>query len=205
MSNPFEILAAPVVVTTEVKRSRFICYLAHVQGNDEAKAFIEQIRQQHPDANHNCWAYLGGRPEDSMTIGYSDDGEPSGCAGRPMFNVLQGSGIGEICAVVSRYFGGIKLGTGGMARAYSGAVSAALKEATLTERRVMSALLLDCDYAQLGLVEQLVAQFEGQILSVDYQQQIHLQLSLDVRQEAAFVAELRERSHGRLFPLTPEN
>ena len=196
--QPFEILSAPVIETTEVKRSRFICYLAHVQGEAQAKAFIAGIRAKHPDANHNCWAYLGGRPEDSVRIGFSDDGEPSGCAGRPMLNVLQGSGLGEICAVVSRYFGGIKLGTGGMARAYGGAVSAALKVAETTERRVMRELSLVCDYDQLNLVEQLVGQFDGEIQSADYQQQIHLQLALDNRQARAFAAALSDRSQGRL-------
>ncbi|MEH6457607.1 MAG: YigZ family protein, partial [Cocleimonas sp.] len=107
---------------TIIKRSRFITTIAHASSADEANAFIASIKKEFPDASHNCWAYVAGPAADSAKIGMSDDGEPHGTAGKPMLNVLLHSDIGEIVAVVTRYFGGTKLGPGGLVKAYSGSV-----------------------------------------------------------------------------------
>lgn len=96
-----------------IRRSRFIVSMARVQGPDQAKAFIERIRVEHPDATHNCWAFQAGPAGSTAFAGCSDDGEPKGTAGRPMLTVLLHCGVGEIAAVVTRYFGGTLLGTGG--------------------------------------------------------------------------------------------
>ncbi|MDF7825188.1 YigZ family protein [Pontiellaceae bacterium B12227] len=114
-------------VETVEKKSRFIATVYRIKTPDEAKAFVERIRTEHPNARHHCWAYVGGPAGSTHPCGMSDDGEPHGTAGRPMLQVLQNCGIGEIIVVVTRYFGGIKLGTGGLVRAYSGAVQAALE------------------------------------------------------------------------------
>ena len=103
-----------VSVEQVVKNSRFICHLGHALSKDEALAEIGTIRNMHPKANHVCWAYLGG-PPDSPERGLSDDGEPYGTAGKPILAMLVHSGLGEIWTTVSRYFGGVKLGTGGLA------------------------------------------------------------------------------------------
>ena len=105
-----------------VRRSRFIVTMARVSSPEEAKAFIDRIREEHAGATHNCWAYNAGAPGDTAQVGASDDGEPKGTAGRPMLTALLHSDVGEVAAVVTRYFGGILLGTGGLVRAYQGSV-----------------------------------------------------------------------------------
>lgn len=106
----------------EIKKSRFIVDLARAATPDDALAFVAAVRARHAKANHHCPAWIAGPPADLHCRGCSDDGEPSGTAGRPMLTVLDHAGVGEVAAVVTRYFGGIKLGTGGLVRAYSGTV-----------------------------------------------------------------------------------
>ena len=124
-----------VVFEEEIKKSRFITYLQHTEGLEQAKAFWAEIKAQHPNARHHCWAAVAGKPTDSQQLGFSDDGEPAGTAGKPMLSALQGSQVGEISAVVVRYYGGILLGTGGLVRAYGNGVQQALKLLE-TERKV---------------------------------------------------------------------
>ena len=121
-------------VEQTIKRSRFICTAAHVTSPEEAKAFIDQIREEFSDARHNCWAFAAGAPGATAQVGMSDDGEPHGTAGRPMLTVLLHCGVGEIAVVVTRYFGGILLGTGGLIRAYQGTVKFALETLPTAER-----------------------------------------------------------------------
>ncbi|MDU5725492.1 MAG: YigZ family protein, partial [Haemophilus parainfluenzae] len=138
-----------VVFEEEIKKSRFITYLQHTEGLEQAKAFWAEIKALHPNARHHCWAAVAGRPTDSQQLGFSDDGEPAGTAGKPMLSALQGSQVGEISAVVVRYYGGILLGTGGLVRAYGNGVQQALKLLE-TERKVERQLFqVHCDYAQL--------------------------------------------------------
>ncbi len=111
----------PCENTTVIERSKFICYLKQINDENEAKDFIEQIRKTHPFATHNCYAYIA--DEKGLTQKFSDDGEPQGTAGQPMLEVLKAKKLYKTVAVVTRYFGGIKLGAGGLVRAYSNAVS----------------------------------------------------------------------------------
>ena len=126
MSTSYLVADNYVIEEIIVNRSRFICYLAPCTSIDTCKVFVKNIQQQHPQASHHCYAYLSERAESSQFYGFADDGEPSGTAGRPMLSVLQGHGVGEVCAVVVRYFGGTKLGTGGLQRAYGASVRQAL-------------------------------------------------------------------------------
>ena len=116
-----------IVFEEEIKKSRFITYLQHTEGLEQAKAFWAEIKAQYPNARHHCWAAVAGKPTDSQQLGFSDDGEPAGTAGKPMLSALQGSQVGEVSAVVVRYYGGILLGTGGLVRAYGNGVQQALK------------------------------------------------------------------------------
>ena len=118
-----------------VSRSRFITTLARAPTATSAHAFVERIRDEFPDATHHCWAFVAGSPGSTTHVGLSDAGEPKGTAGRPILTVLLHSGVGEVVAVSSRWFGGTKLGTGGLARAYAEGVSQAL-EALATEPKV---------------------------------------------------------------------
>ena len=114
--------------TLEIKRSRFITTVACVQSKAEAKQILSDIRNENTDANHHCWAVVGGKPDDIYQHDQSDDGEPKGTAGKPILNVLQHAGLGNALVVVTRYFGGIKLGAGGLVRAYTQATTKALNE-----------------------------------------------------------------------------
>ena len=197
-TQPYRVLSAPLMVQTEVKRSKFLAYVAPTQGIEAAKAFIQQIKLKHPDASHNCSAFVAGRPENTVDIGYSDDGEPSGCAGRPMLNVLQGGGVGEITVVVTRYFGGTKLGTGGMARAYGAAVSAVLAEIETKEKSVSCELTFSCDYQWTTQVEMLINQFDVSIVSANYHEGIDYVVDIDVRQKEEFAALIHQRTNGQV-------
>ncbi|MYL23324.1 IMPACT family protein [Halomonas alkaliantarctica] len=119
----------------EVEKSQFIAWVCHTPTVGAFETLLAAAKQAHPNASHHCSAYIAGAPGEQNRIGFADDGEPGGTAGRPMFQVLSGSGMGEIGCVVIRYFGGTKLGTGGLARAYAQAVSAALE--TLPTREIV--------------------------------------------------------------------
>lgn len=147
MSAAYSIPAAPVTVSGEIKRSDFITCIAHTPGREAVATFIQSCRDAHPKANHHCYAFIAGAPYDDTSHGSSDDGEPAGSAGRPMLNVLSHSGIGEITVVVIRYFGGIKLGVGGLVRAYSQSTQDGLKELLLQQFTPRFPLWLRCDYS----------------------------------------------------------
>ncbi|UTV27785.1 YigZ family protein [Photobacterium atrarenae] len=200
-SKPYPVPAAPVIFEEEIKKSRFITYLAHTPGIDAAKAFVQQIKSKHSDARHNCWGFVAGRPSDSMQWGFSDDGEPSGTAGKPILAQLSGSGVGEITAVVTRYSGGIKLGTGGLVKAYGGGVQQALTVLQTKEKVITSVLRLRCAYNQMSLVESLLAEYAGHQLSADFGQEIEMTMEVDNRCVAALVAKLINRSGGQICPV----
>lgn len=140
-----------------IKRSRFLVSLGHAAGANAAKRFIDSIRQEFPDASHNCWAFVAGAPGDTASVGYSDDGEPHGTAGRPMLTILLHSGIGEIAAVITRYFGGIKLGTGGLVRAYQDMVRLGLEELPLRMHRTTQALEVTIHYQHVTPLRRLLS------------------------------------------------
>ncbi|MGB1239978.1 MAG: IMPACT family protein [Pseudomonadales bacterium] len=137
-----------------IKNSQFIANTAIVESRAEGLAFVQAIKAQHPNANHSCHCFIAGAPEDAATWSYSDDGEPKGTAGQPMFQVLKHSGIGNLCVVVTRYFGGIKLGTGGIARAYSSLVKQALAATPTVHVERKAHFTLDIPFDLTGFVEQ---------------------------------------------------
>ena len=142
-----------VVVETEVKHSRFLAAVRRVDTADAALAFVDEQRRLYPDARHHCWAFVVGDDLSTRAERSSDDGEPGGTAGVPMLQVLHHRDLVNVAAVVTRWFGGIKLGAGGLVRAYSGAVAAALDDATLVERRQQEKFTLAIDHAEAGRVE----------------------------------------------------
>jgi uncharacterized YigZ family protein len=170
----------------EVERSRFITTVLPVISPDEAQKFIAAIKAEFPDANHNCWAYLVGSPGSTDQIGLSDDGEPHGAAGKPMLTVLQYSGLGDTAVVVTRYFGGIKLGKGGMVKAYTAAVKTALDQLPRSERIDWVYLQLTLGYALVTLFERKMAEFELEILDTDYGERVSHKIRLPREREEAF-------------------
>ena len=147
----------------EIERSRFIATLAHAGTAHTAKSFVDRIRAEFPDASHNCWAYLIGPPGTTGTVGMSDDGEPRGTAGRPMLTTLQHSGVGDVAVVVTRYFGGRKLGRGGLVRAYSGGVKGVLGNADLAERVDCRTLRVIIDYSVVTAFKRMLQRYEADV------------------------------------------
>lgn len=161
-----------------IKGSRFIARVAFTPSVEQAKTFVKHFNQTEPDATHHCWAYVVGNPSSTTLIACSDDGEPSGTAGMPMLNVLKHANIGDITAVVTRYYGGTKLGTGGLARAYSGSVKLALEHLPINQRIFTKTLILRCDYDVQNSLEYLLDEFEGKIIDNEFTEQVTLKIEL---------------------------
>ena len=151
----------------EIKRSKFLTWIASVDSPEKAKQWIQSIRDQYPDARHVCWAYIAGSPN-TVLKSMSDDGEPSGTAGKPILNVLEHSDVGDIAVAVVRYFGGVKLGTGGLARAYSSSVSEAMKQAEYVIKIAMEDLSLSFPYAEEAQVRYLLGEVDGKVGELQY-------------------------------------
>lgn len=192
--QPYLIPAQLALFEEEIKKSVFITQLAHTPSIEAAKAFVEQVKAQHSDARHNCWGFVAGRPEDSMKWGFSDDGEPSGTAGKPILAQLSGSGVGEITAVVTRYSGGIKLGTGGLVKAYGGGVQQALKSLQTIEKKITTKLLLELDYGFIAIVQALLPQFSAQEVETDYSEQVKMVVEIELRYVSDFTQTIINKS-----------
>lgn len=165
-------------VAQEIDRSRFITLLAPAPTLDEARAQLDRVRAEFPDASHHCWAYVVGAPGSTACIGLSDDGEPHGTAGRPMLNALLHSEIGDVCAVVVRYFGGTLLGKGGLVRAYTGGVVEAL--ATLPTRvKVRRARVqVEVEYGRFEALRRALPALEASVLEERWESTVGLRVEL---------------------------
>lgn len=165
--NHYLTLAAPARAEVEVRRSRFVCDVAPVSTEAEARAVVERVRSTSRDARHHCTAFVLG--SDGATMRSNDDGEPSGTAGAPMLEVLRGRGLTDVVAVVTRWFGGTLLGTGGLIRAYGDAVSLALDQATLVRMELREGLVAEVDHAAAPRLEHALRGLTGvEITGADY-------------------------------------
>ena len=178
MTRAYCIPAQALEVVTEVKKSRFIARAEHVTDRQAALAMLEQARQDYPDARHHCWAYLIGNPAPASSAAMNDDGEPSGTAGKPIVNVIQHKGIGDVMVVVSRYFGGIKLGAGGLTRAYSGAAESVLSQLPTVVQTPMQSCVLECDFALEQQLRHWAGQHNAKIIDVEYAQSVRLSMEI---------------------------
>ena len=198
MTKPYQIAVNQVEHETIVNRSRFICYLYPCSSIDEAKSYVKQLQIEHPQANHHCYAFLTKAPDDSLGYGYSDDGEPSGTAGKPMLAVLKGGDIGQVCAVVVRYFGGTKLGTGGLQRAYADSVRQAIVFLQAKTKIAMAAKTLACQYSQVDDVLHIINQADGQIVEQEYLQQVQFSFLIPLVKLVLVEERLQTLSAGKL-------
>jgi len=185
-----------------IKKSRFITHIARSTNKDEAKAFIQVIKAQYPDARHHCWAYIAGHPTASINIGFSDDGEPSGTAGKPILNVLQHRGIGEIVLVVVRYFGGIKLGAGGLVRAYSSSASLAMDKLETTTLVSCKSFNITFDYHFEPNIQHLLHNCGATIESSNYTERMMLKISIPTLQIETFNSQLINITSGKVSILS---
>ena len=194
--STYTILAAAIESSTEEKNNDFLTFLHPVESRDEAMAHVDAYRKQYPDANHVCWAYVIGNTRQPQTQAFSDDGEPSGTAGKPMLHVLTEREVGNSLAVVVRYFGGVKLGAGGLVRAYSGAVSTAVNNASLIHVSPKVELSVQVDFARETKIRHIVNQYQGQILAVDYAAQVLLNICIEETQAAQFAQQVVNETAG---------
>ena len=178
------------------KRSRFITHLYKVETEAEARARIEEMKKKYYDARHNCSAFvIGSKGELTRS---SDDGEPSGTAGRPMLEVLTGSGIRNVAVVVTRYFGGVLLGTGGLVRAYSGAVKMALEQCETITRRFGVQLMIRTDYNGVGKIQYLLGSRNVVIQDSVYAADVEMTVLVPIEEYEKLCKELVEATNGRV-------
>ncbi|MGC9403234.1 YigZ family protein [Vibrio genomosp. F10] len=192
--QPYLIPESPVMYEEEIKKSVFITQLAHTPSIEAAKFFIDGIKKQHSSARHNCWGFVAGRAEDSMKWGFSDDGEPSGTAGKPILAQLSGSGVGELSAVVTRYSGGIKLGTGGLVKAYGGGVQQALKLLQTIEKKITIKLQLELDYGFMPIAQSLLTQYQAIEIDANYSGNVILMIEIEQRVADSFIQNVINKS-----------
>lgn len=192
----YTILARAVESATEEKNSDFLTFLHPVASREEAMVYIDHYCQQYPDANHVCWAYVIGNTRQPMAQAFSDAGEPSGTAGKPMLHVLTEREVGNSLAVVVRYFGGIKLGAGGLVRAYSAAVSQAVGQADLIQVTPKVEIKVTVDFAREAKARHLLNQHQGQIINIDYTTAVAMEIQLPADKLDAFKRELINETAG---------
>ena len=203
MSNQRLIPAAEARVETRAGNSRFIATIGPAFTVDEARAFVVRIKAEFADASHNVPAYVIGHGQTTIAHCH-DDGEPSGTAGRPMLAVLQGSGLGDVVVVVTRYFGGTKLGTGGLVRAYGDAVREALAAVPRAEKVATVTAMAEVPYTLLERARQLVEAHGGGMLEESFAAEITLTALFRRELYPGFAAALREVSHGAVQAFVAE-
>ena len=181
-----------------IKGSQFITRTKKVDSAQQAKLYIKELKNRFPDASHHCWAYVVGDPKSTTLIGCSDDGEPSGTAGKPMLHVLQHALIGDIVIVCTRYFGGTKLGTGGLARAYGGGVKLALKKLPTKNKIHYSQLKFTLGYSNIQDCEHLVKSYNSQNQIIDYDEEISVSIEIATIEVDAFKKELINLCKGKI-------
>ncbi len=195
--------AAPCYHLLEIKRSKFHCHVERADKPEDAQRLIARLRQHYPEANHVCSAFIAGRVGNTTEIGCSDDGEPSGTAGKPMLNVLMHGEISFVVAAVARIFGGTKLGTGGLARAYGGAVTEAMALVQIEEQRILTTARFSIPYAFEAQARHLLHKHEGELQSAGYGEKVTMSIAISASTLPLFSAELRDTSGGQCEQLMP--
>lgn len=187
----------------EEKKSRFIAALVSVATEEEAEAYIASVKKKYYDARHNCYAYIIGNNMEKKKC--SDDGEPSGTAGRPMLEVLEKNNLTNALVVVTRYFGGTLLGTGGLLRAYQGAAIEAYRDAAISRKMAGRAFIINCPYPMLGKFERYAEGGKVHFLNRDYGENIIFKLLCEDKDYESAVADITEMSEGKISPENVEN
>ena len=183
-------------VQEEIKKSRFICHIKRVTTEDEARNFIQAVKKEHYKATHNCSAFILG--ERSKMKRSSDDGEPSGTAGVPMLGVLENHQLTNVCAVVTRYFGGIKLGAGGLIRAYAGSVALAIKEIGSVHIKEQLGLRLTLSYSQYQELPNFLKAKQLQEQDTAFTDQVQTTIFVDKDDKESVIESLIELLNGKI-------
>jgi len=212
MNNDYYIPLKNTCIEQEIKRSRFVTNIGHAENKANAQAFIQKISEQYSDARHNCWAYIAGHPTESIERGFSDAGEPSGTAGKPMLNVLQhkaiNESIGEIVVVVSRYFGGIKLGAGGLVRAYSSSVQLSIDALAL--KKVVATIPAEIcfPYKLESQIRHWLEKYNVEVCSLSYKEETKMSLLVPLKVKKNLETVISNKTHGKVnitYPIHEES
>jgi len=195
----FNIPAKPVIDEQIIKKSRFITFIQRARNKTEAVQCIRDIKTAHPDARHHCWAYIAGHPTETTDIGFSDDGEPQGTAGKPILNVLQHKQVGEIVLVVVRYFGGIKLGAGGLVRAYSSSAHLAAEKLETTLLVPTKKLAFQIHYELEQKVQHYLKGQGFKLTKSDYAENITLEVDVPEQMFESTKQTLTDITSGKVF------
>ncbi len=187
-------ISEPVYFTLEIKKSQFITWLVPVSDRKEAMAWLAKSKTQYPDARHHCWAYVLGDSPNSQSAAMSDDGEPSGTAGKPMLNVLQHKPVNNVMAIVIRYFGGIKLGAGGLVRAYSQAIEQTFQLAQLEEVIPKTHVQVTLPFADEQWLRHQCQQINAELIDIIYTEHVVVELSLPTNELPSLESALNARS-----------
>ena len=183
-------------VQETIQRSRFITTVSHAPGSTVAREFVKQIRSEFPDATHHCWAFVAGPPGSTSQVGASDDGEPHNTAGKPMLNALLHSGVGEIVAVCTRYYGGVKLGTGGLSRAYSSGVKLALDLLPTEPKIDRVAVEIVIGYETVTELHRIMTDMEVVVESEDYGERVRFRCGVPAVGFETFSAAVADATNG---------
>ncbi len=178
MTHVFPVPKHPVETEYLIKKSRFIARVYPAQDREEAMHWLDKARKDFPDARHHCWAYLIGPPQSPRWIAMSDDGEPGGTAGKPILNVMQHKGVGNVMVIVIRYFGGIKLGAGGLVRAYSQATQQAYDALEVLTYEPRESVVIVCGFAEEQLIRHELSQLGAKVMDVRYDAAVNLHCEL---------------------------
>lgn len=195
MDHVYRTIARPGSIELVIKKSRFICHLHRASSDEDARAYIAEIKKRHWDANHNCSAYVVGDRGDIQRT--SDDGEPSGTAGVPMLNVLLKRELTDTVAVVTRYFGGVKLGAGGLIRAYGQSVSGAIDAVGIVVRKELTQVAVIAGFEDAGRLEHAFRADGREPDDIGYGEQVTMLLTLDPADVPEFEASVAEQTSGR--------
>lgn len=188
MSKDYPVPAGFLERETEVRKSRFIARVVPVSSRDEVKAWLEQAHKDHPDARHICWAYQIGRPGAAAEAAMNDDGEPSGTAGKPILSVIQHKDMGDVLVLVIRYFGGIKLGAGGLVRAYAGATEAVLSAVDRVIQQPLSRVTVTMTFADEQPLRHWCEHNDARVEQVDYSSRVVVDITLPIDRNNDFSA-----------------
>lgn len=190
-------IARPCDAVTTVKGSRFVAWVAPAGSVARCTGLIEEVRRKHHDATHHCFAYRVGYVGDRAER-FSDAGEPSGTAGRPILDALVSRDIWDVVAVVTRWFGGTKLGPGGLKRAYRSAADAALAEATLISRVVIASYKLRFDHGLTGAVYRVIQEYQGLVTSTDFGSRVRMNVTVKRASGPSFCQKMVDAGHGAI-------
>ncbi len=197
MSDQYPVPEAAVEVEEVIRRSRFLTTVGRAASRDEALAFVRRVKDRFPGATHHCWAFNASDPSSTAQVGMSDDGEPHGTAGRPMLKVLLHSGVGEVVAVCARYYGGVKLGTGGLARAYASGVKRALEACPTIEKVERVPISVRVTYDAADSVERVFTALDAIVTEREFAADVRYRVLIPAGRRSELATAVADATAGR--------